>query len=416
MTNLTMSMEDLAFMGTALHISLTKAVEFLRKDGSYSTKAIHESNIIRSVYLSTGMYIDFLIEKHVGFNAYALLPSVDKNHIFVKEVYRGYSSGETGDVLINTLGKAAQGSVNPKTGYVDGVFQKIKIDISLGHALISSSKFTPAEVSAIILHELGHAYTYFYHLGTVVKTALVSSVAAKSVMEGQDMTTKVKVLKSAERTLGIEIRNKEELATSDQKGGAVVQTVILSAAAEKTRSESGYTAYELRSVEQIADGFAVRHGAGADLVLALEKLAQMHGNRATYNTAQHLFMEAIKIIFFSISLMVMPLSMIAYVLLASPHLKSYDDPEARARLVKQNMVAELKNPCLPDARRRAIIDDIAVVEQVEKSLDDKMTFLELFWGTIMPSGVRALNQQDTQKQIEKMINNDLFLKSQQLRG
>jgi len=401
------SPENIAPQSGALFKDVTDAIGRLRKDGTYTTKAIMECEIIQLVKLHTNMSIELVVEKHAG--AFVTWAPIDRNHPFVKETYTGFQSSETGLALIRAMGGTIKGSVDTKNCRVSGIFSTIMGSIHIGLLLMKNKSFSDSELAAIFLHELGHVFTYFYYIGRAVITTAIIAQTAKIMYEIDDYQERVVVLKEAERILGVEVTDKERLAAAPKNARSLTtQTVLVSSNADKTRSETGNSIYELRSVEQLADQFATRHGAGRDLVIGLDKLFRGYWNSSTLNTTEHTMLEIIKLIMFMIGLAIIPSTVIPWVLFSNPTRKIYDDPEARVRLIRQQITEELKDRDLPDQKRVQLLEDIDAVRAIEEGLDDKRSLLEMFWTKVIPSGRRAQNQLEAQKLIEALISNELF--------
>ena len=127
------------------------------------------------------------------------------------------------------------------------------------------------------------------------------------------------------------------------------------------------------------------------------------------NTATYTFLECLKLILFLAATFMLPVSMVIFLMCSNPTRKIYDDPEARVKFIKQQMIDELKNKDLDSKRREQVLENIQAVETVEAGLDDKRSLLELFWTVIMPSGRSALTQEQSAKEIEALLSNDLYL-------
>lgn len=408
-----LSLESIQSQDGAFFDGLTDSVEFLKANGTFTTEAIIESQILDRIRLHTGMWVDVVVKKEAQVGAYVMLPSVDKNHPFVNENLRKWYSGDVGMTAAHLLDKIPKGIVNTETGKVGGLFSKIRCDLSLGYDLIQGGRFTAREVAAVILHELGHLFTYFLHLGTTVQTALFSSAVAKNVMEAQTFEERVKILSESERTLGIELPTKEALAKlNPAKVGNGVQAVILSTLAEKQKSESGSSIYELRACEQIADDYAVQHGASKDLVTALDKVGRIYGEDSYRNGALFAMIEACKLIIFIGSIAFgawgSTLSMAIYIMVTNPTLRAYDKPGDRAELIKKRCINQLQERGLTKEEKLSIQADIDVIDKVINSTHDKSTLLELFWTNFRRQGRAASKQLEFNKAVEELIFNETF--------
>ena len=408
-----LSIESIQTQDGAFFDGLTDSIEFLKANGTFTTEAVIESQILDRIRYSTGMWVDVVIKKEVNVGAYVMLPSVDKNHPFVNENYRKWYSGDAGMTAVHLLEKIPKGIVNTETGKVGGLFSQIRCDLSLGYDLIQGGRFTAREVAAVILHELGHLFTYFLHLGTTVQSALFSSAAAKNVMEAQTYEERVKILSEAERTFGIELPTKEALAKlNPAKVGNGVQAVILSTVAEKQKSEAGSSLYELRACEQIADDYAVQHGASKDLVTALDKVGRIYGEDSYRNGALFVMLEVCKLLIFIGSIAFgawsSAISMSVYIMITNPLLRGYDKPGERAELIKKRCINQLQDRGLTKEEKLSIQADIDVIDKVISGTHDKSTLLELFWANFRRQGRAATKQLEFNKEVEELIFNETF--------
>jgi hypothetical protein len=409
------SLEGASFK-TGLFKAVCDAIQKLRKSNAYTTESIVSSGINEAIKGYTNMTIKLNVDPKYSEAAYITWPSLDMNHPFINEEVRKNIHQDTGIVLLRALGGQMTGSIDMRNCRVGGVFEKIQGDIVLGIGLLKSTRYTDNEIAAIILHECGHMWTYFVYLGTVVMSSHVISAAAKAVYEIDDYDKRIMVLKEAEQILGVEIADRDRLAAMPkQLRGLATESVFISTKAQQSQSETGCNIYEMRSVEQLADRFAVQHGAGPDLATGLDKMFRGYGHRSTLSTTEHTLLEVVKMIGFTAGLFLFPVPLLVYVLFTNPLEKRYDDPEQRIRLIKQMITDELKDDRLPRERRRQLQDDYDIAEKIEKGLDDKRTLLELFWSTIMPSGRKALDQEQSQKRIEDLMNNELFVISNRLK-
>ncbi len=405
------TMEAISYQ-TGLFNELTKAVEKLRAEKTYDTKAINDSDIPNIINIFTDMLVSIDINPDYDNAAFITWPSIDKNHPFINEFLRKHIVSDTGLTLIRALDGEIRGSIDIKTGRVSGIFTKVQGDITLGAGLLRNKQYTSGEIAAIILHELGHLWTYFVYLGTMVTSSHVIAAVSKAVYDIDNKEERLVVIKEAERVLGVDVKEKERLAAlPKQIRSLATDMVFISAKAEKSQSETGYNIYELRSVEQLADRFATQHGAGVELASGLQKLFQNYAHSSTISTTQHTLIEVCKVIIFTAGLMLNPVGTVVYLLMSNPTEKQYDDPEARIRLIKQMLIDELKDQRIKPTRRAQLQKDIDVVSRIEGELNDKRSALELFWTKIMPSGRRAMSQQESQKLIEDLLNNELFVKA-----
>lgn len=414
-----LSLESMAYQSSKLFAELTESIEFLRADGQYTTKEILESGIQERLRTRTKMQINFIINAKTGYGAYMHMPLMDKNHPFINEAFREWNTSREGIAWLNGMKQKA--SLDFEKGEVGGLFMDIPVDITLGLSLIGDRRFSAEEIASIILHELGHAWTYFVHLGTTVISGLHAGMLAREVMGVSSTEERVKLISQSERALGIEIPNKEELARLNAKQlGNGVQMVVITSVAEKQRSETGHRVYEMRACEQIADEYAVKYGAGRSLVTALEKLYRIYGQTSSFRSAPlHILIEAAKAIGFLFLVFfggpATGFLLMTRILLTNPLESSYDKPEARALLIKQRIIGQLKDRELPAEKVHQLKADVEVIDGVLAGMRDKSTLVELFWSNYMTEGSSAAKGIAFNKRLEELLYNDLFTEASSFR-
>jgi hypothetical protein len=403
----TISLEAVDFQRGLLFKELTDAIEDLRKDGKLTTESLKKIDIPEIVMRHTGLLVSVSIEEE-GL-AHIHPPLVDKNHPFILDYFRGMRM-EEGVAALRAAGTKTRGLIDRKRSRVDGIFSKMQGDITLGSRVLKERNFTSAEIAAIILHELGHLFTYFEYLGNLFTTNYVMSTAARACFDLDDYDKRVYVLTEAEYSLGIEFKDKRALANTPKKDREVaIQSVILAKVSEKTRSELGTNLYDIRSWEQLSDQFAARHGAGKDLVIALDKLYQGFHHRSSLSTSTFLVLEAVKVVLFLCAAFLVLPAAILYLAFTNPLEKIYDEPAARIKMIRQQISEELKDSKLSDKRRKALLGDIELIKDVEDQLTDRESFLEFIWAHVIPWGRKAAEQEQIQKQLEALTSNELFV-------
>ena len=409
----TLGLEAVAYQSGRLFIDLTTAMGILRKADTLDTKSIAAAEIPEIVRLHTNMRIGFDVKPTLSTGAYIRLPEIDRNHPFIANAWRGGDmSDDVGVALIRVLGGKMQGSVDTLNCKVGGVYKDIQGDVVFGAGLVNDKSFTDAELASVLMHEIGHLFTYFEYLGTLVMTSAVIAGIAKSMYKIESYDKRLDTLKEADRILGVDTQNPERIAAAPnaKARSLLAQSVYISTMGIKSRSDTGFNIYELRSCEQLADQFVTRHGCGGrDLASALDKMYRKFWSRSAMSTTEYTIWECTKLIMFLAGLFIIPLPLIVFLLVFNPTRKIYDDPAARLTFIRQQMTDALKDKSLDDRRRAQILEDIAAVGVLEANLDDKRTLLELFWTTLMPSGRAALSQEATQKQVEALLNNELFV-------
>lgn len=175
--------------------------------------------------------------------------------------YSGYQKFMT-DHRRDIMQRIARGDLTP-TGLLDhkkvkasGLFSKIKIEFGLGLGILK--KEPPAIVTAIMLHELGHAWTFFEYMGvTAFRNAIIAN-SVKEVLECQSQEDKYTILIAGINAWGLEIDADKTSKLSNED----ITTVIVGEYQRKFTHDVGYVHYDNNTVEILADQFAARFGVG----------------------------------------------------------------------------------------------------------------------------------------------------------
>jgi len=150
---------------------------------------------------------------------------------------------------------------------------------------------TPEEVTAMILHEIGHTMTYIelctamYHRCDIIS----NSVKLLQLEKDDEILNKygtdlIEIIKNNKDLTTIEKENLIKLITDDNKNKAYnlgIATIITAISDKKLISDKNFqnakvsdivlTKLNFAYIERIADEFCVRHGYGHHLISGLEK-------------------------------------------------------------------------------------------------------------------------------------------------
>lgn len=342
-------------------------------------------------------------------NAYVYPPDIDRNNPIVNDWVKEYLGNQDGLAMIKNAKGAIRGRVNRAESKVYGCFEELEIQIHLGDQFFNSKKrpYTGEQIAAILLHELGHVFSYLEALGEMVTMNGVLGAVVREVTSGVSEERRLALLTETERVLDITIDRKAELAKLNDGDG--YQVVIIESKIRESRSAQGSDVYDYRWWEQASDQFATRHGAGKALATGLDTLMRDMGSSSYWSGGRFWFTEAFKWLviapwlftFFTVPYLVILFSF-------CPLYNTYDNPGERIARIRREMTGELKNPNITPIRRKKILEDLDVVSTLEKPINDRKTFFYRLW-TLFNGRMRAQDRQIAIQQVlEELANNDLF--------
>ena len=409
-----LSLESINYVGKDLFTKLSEMVHFLRVDGTYSTDAIKQTLFTDITKRHTGMNVSLsILNFGDAVNAFASLPDLNRNHPFMRTYeYLTVRESEGGRIVQMNNNKTRHGSVNLANGTVGGLYSEYPLTTSVFLGLIRNTLFTPNEVAAIILHELGHLFTYFQYINTVGYGGLISAIAAKEIAGANTKEERLDSIRQSEKLLGIE--NPLDLDANVPQSEGKVQVVLFRNYLIQLASATGTAQYDYRNCEQLADQFATKHGAGRDLVTGLDKMYSMGGSSSKVSTFSFILVETAKLLTFLFVMSTgvgIPFALVSLILCSPGGYKTYDDPEARVRFIRQQIISAIQ-----DVKREkrydskildSLIEDIEVIDATLATIKDRRTLNQIFWESL-PTMSRNLKQQEkSAKQLESLLFNDL---------
>lgn len=431
------ALESIAFQDGAFFSELVKIIETSRAENSHFkdpktlVKTKTAQDLIDVIKKYTGLLIDF---SYMG-NFACLPPPINLSHALYD--YREGSSAAELDYLEylikETKLKKEEAWVDLKTGKVGGYFTKLPIILILPVGLYTGDKiyntyFTEEECAAMIMHELGHAQSYFEHILRVSTT--------NQVLSGLLLNDKNKVKTTIVAAANIyNLSEKEKKIMEESKSDDELAILLISAADRKSRSDLGVGLFDTTAWEQLSDQYVVRQGAGKYLLSGLEKVSP-------YKTYAHA--EAIKdyLVHGGLGLMSLlcvltataPFSTAAMILLqvataflsTSSHLTNYNenkdirirrygDDKTRLTRIYQDMINALKDSNLPANKVKEMIGDLEKGKQiVEKYSEVKGPW---HYTSYLFSSLYRRNYDFVvlQKQLEGLASNPLFVSAAKLK-
>jgi len=403
---------------SSLFTKISTILTEVRESGDLSAEAFNTAGLAAAIFDESGISVKIIVDQSTAFNAAVEVPQIDKNNPIIAQLQRMMHTNNDLAKVIKFTGNKLIGIVDKKESRLYGGFSKLLCPLYLTVGILSSDKFTSDELAAVILHELGHVFTYFEHLIDLTSSTYAISAAADKMLKLETNVDRIEVLSDFEKVTNLSLKDKETIANSTDKG--TVYTHLSCEALKQRRNQEGNEVYAYRGFEFSSDQFAARHGAGYALVSAMIKVDRAIWLNPSYiSWPLHIAIQLAKTLYivaalaFSIAA-VAPINVIAIgvlLLSARPMDKLYDDPEARLTRIVNEMKAELKNTQLTDMRRKQVVEDVYQAKKLMEPVADKATVLEAIWHYILPGGNETHKHTTFQQELEALAHNDLYLAS-----
>jgi len=377
-----------------------------------SEKATQLTKIIKS---HTNLTIDVNCGEH---GPCVNIPDLYKNHALRDAALREYMSGSVGINAINQNGGILKGKVSLKNSNVSGFFSEIKFDIYLPYMMYAPTaaiKLTAEEISACILHEVGHAFVFLEYLSRMVTTNVVMSCLNKEWVGNTPKEREI-ILVAARTALQLDVSELDTKELSTATDFSVVEAVTMTAVGRSIRSELNSGNYDNVSYEYLSDEFATRHGAGRHLVTGLDKMNRFVGDIANRTLVAYLRVEIAKFLWllFPGFGWLAAATMISYDHDGATSV--YDKPIDRFRRTRNQLVQRVKLKSISEHEKKQLLEDINVIDEVMEKMNDRRQVASLLLEKVFiwSESAKRRSQLELQRELEALAFNNLYVKSAQL--
>ena len=351
--------------------------------------------------------------------------AITKNHIF--DLMWRYPVGKANPYDVKALdyfdkmkeaSKVVLGTVDIRTGKVGGVFTEHSVLLCLpsqyllGVGVWKGMDISCEEAAAILLHEIGHVFTYYEYLDRVVTTNQVLASIARA-NTNKDLESKKIILARSSKDLVIAPEDiKKLLETEDNLLAAVI---LVQSAKNQCISELGVSVYDHIGCEQLADQYANRMGAGKFFVTGLDKWTRFYGPRPHYFPISFI-LGMLKVVGGTFDVIGFFLNLMCANFVSDQYVTIYDDPRTRYLRIKHDMINQLKSPLTVGDQRDQILSDIEaidiVIEQTDPAVLSIVNKLTYFFSS---SRKKVYESTVLQKELEEFANSNLFTHAAKLK-
>lgn len=403
------SLENMAQQKPDFFNELTSIFEKLKRKDYNDREA--EAKINECIKKYTNLTMATRIARELPFvNAAVETAEFDQAHIFWEQWVQEYVEF-TGRMKKPLNG--ATGYIDIANGKVGGLFSEYVNKLTLTGGLIDL--LTPEEVAAVALHEIGHTYTFCYYLGHVAISNLVITQAVRQAVKTKDVAERTKILKQASDYLNLGeygFIEEGDYVNSPQWDSALkAETLMVNAYRIRHKSQTGTDVYDIRSCEQLADQFAVRHGAGYALATATDKFEGRNGKGPQSRVG--VWISRLSIVFTILMLGLASFGIIPLLILMGTigmtQEKMYDDTDYRIRLIRQNMIDRLKSLTMDKTEKETLLRQIDSIQKLERNNKEDSTVARAIAYALSKARTKEMNTEKLQKYLEDMVFSRLFV-------
>lgn len=355
------------------------------------------------------------------------IENINKNNPIMDDFRRMLLEQDQDKFVSKIKTKIAEASVNVADACIDGVYKLVPVKVNWSFRHMTYAGFTPEEAVAVLLHELGHVFNYFVTMSALVRQNLVLAAALKANSDKPEE----KIYRHRIEIIGAAAGLSKEttMALGAVRKAEVIQTVLLTDDMREIQSVKGLANYDQVYNEAMADHFAMRYGAGAHLVTALDK-----ANRASfgYSGGFFLLMQTMELVSFfgSITLGIVVTVMgiaagagaiILTMMTLSLWLRGdsniffeYDELKNRYKRMRNQMVEYIKLPALSGEEKKIALDAISTIDQVMEKAVEYKSPLRAISNFIFSGNGNVKKLIELEHQIEEFVSNQLFVNAAKL--
>lgn len=334
----------------------------------------------------------------------------------------------SGAKLLAGMGKHQSiGEVDLKNAKVSGWLSEVDSKLEVNFQRLSTEdKLTVPEIAAIFIHELGHIFTAAEYATRINRTNQIVADIARTVIN--DDKDKVQVIYTNLKSLGFE--NSQKLADDLGSGSELMMGKAAFSLAVGTIKSLTSEFYDETSYEALSDAFAARMGYAFHSSTSLAwyyELDNIEKREKSYSrelTATFILARVVSVValitMFVAPFMVAVISAVtamycgqtAAQLLTSQRRDkapmTYDDDKYRIARLKHQLIEQLKTQRFTVREKRVLLEQISVIQSMVDQTQYVSSSVETIANLLFRSSWRASNGIETQRELEKLMSNDIF--------
>lgn len=214
-------------------------------------------------------YDSYSVKKALG-KLYIYPQYINPNHIFYGDEIRPYLVSYGNDKPVYDKPGGIKGTVSLKTGFVTGEFAKLEAEVNLPGSLLYKDILTDEQAAAIMLHEIGHQFTYYSALDKAVAVNQVMLQLFSNLNKTKDLKERTILIKKASEHMNSTIKIEEATDIASNKDEIAIQMFLVNKAVASRGMTSSSPYYDLTMAEQSADQYVARLGAAVSLAESMD--------------------------------------------------------------------------------------------------------------------------------------------------
>lgn len=422
---LSLGLESISFQSGEFHRELTDIITEARK-GPVNKQTKEE--VGKKIALCTAKHtnIQTTVEFVDNFNNACIYPSFfsPENVLYSKDA-RSFFKQYYDYLAATRPGTTVEGWINTAKGTVGGHFAK------LTHAtyydtdfIFGNKKFSAEGAASIVLHEIGHGFTFFQFMAdTVMLNVVLQQTYQELVKAANPGEVKMIVTRNRKR---LKLQNasdwSEEVYSKDKE--TIIKVLAAEAVIERQKSDNKVF-YTQDIAEELAEIYCVRQGGAKGLI----EVRQYFANRTDLRNASFGILSSALVaagaglcaaLVPALAWILVPVAVGGALFAGLGILSAASFPEftkfsQTIGKIRNQMVERLKEGNLPPQLLKETLETIDMaIKAVEETPDDATPMAVAFFDFFRKEKRNSVAWREYTDKLENMATNDLFIRAARL--
>lgn len=319
-------------------------------------------------------------------------------------------------------------TVDLEKGRVMGEFTKVPFQMLIP-SMLFEGKFSAEELTAGILHEIGHAFFAVATLGEYTWLNYYLTDGMDVLLGKKPNRYKVELLNYDYLAQNVDDQKQREQLLSDPSEKNL-RRAVLEACYKQPRNHltTNVVRGSIKRDEQLADVFAMRMGFTRPLATFMDKVQRSSGapgKRYLRSRTGFLAMEMVKALSVFTSSLVgvglayptlglslfLPLAVHGWVKTDGSGSRVYDNPTERLVKMRRELVTQIKDLAVTPTAKLALDEDLKVLDNLLDKRNQYMSLWEAIGYTLAPGARREHYRLKHEELLEGLLANDLFVQA-----
>lgn len=397
--------------------AIEKLAELTKDTGIITQELLDSVNLSKIIFDTIGIKTEVIADSSPAgeMNAYMTIPSVNGYHVFFNQLVSSIGFDDARRAF-NQNKAVLTGLIDLENSKVSGYFSEIPHKLGIGSRLIGLAGQTPEELSAVIAHELGHAFTIMEMIHYLTTGNLVIQAGIQAIIKERDKRVQHALIVDIENLIGVPIPGGGDLIESGEYDKFLVTTLAcyetkhpFSSFGEASRG------YDMNMSEQMADMFSARHGFARAQVTGLAKMRKV--GKTIYGKKTNLYDVISKSLSCLFAIMFAPITIYTFASTVARYdffSGVYDRRKDRYIRLRNQVINSLKEPGLSDQIKQKAIHDIKLMDELISKEKNYYFFVEKVAFIFRSSQRARYREKLLQQNLEALMDNPLYVKAAEL--